>query len=86
MSQAALALEIREGGHGPAANDNERGPGDTEGDRWRWLIERLKTIHMPAAVLAATFKLEGMSVEEYIGHMRHAMKTCGWPQAEELDD
>jgi hypothetical protein len=86
VNQAALALDTFDHGRRQAANDNDRGPGDTEGDRWRWIIERLKSIHMPAAVLAATFRLEGMSVDEYGRHMRRAIKACGWPQAQDFDD
>jgi hypothetical protein len=85
MSQAARALAWADDGGRHAANDNEPGAGDTESDRWRWLIERLKSIHMPSAVIAATCKLEGMTVDEFARHMRLAMKRCGWPQAQEFE-
>lgn len=46
------------------ANDNEQGP-PTKGDRWPWLINRLREINEPLGVCAAQYRLEGMVVEEF---------------------
>ena len=86
MSRGAMAFAVAGVGFRPAANDNDVGRGDSEADRWRWLIERLKAIHPPSAILASALRLEGMSVDAFTRDMRRAMKQCGWPQAEDLED
>ena len=81
MRQAVRGLNTPDVWFRPPANDNDRGPGDTEADRWRWIISSLKAIHMPAAIQAATLKLEGMSADEFGRLMREAMEDLGWSQA-----
>lgn len=51
MGQAALNLSETY-----AANDNPPGKGV---DKWHWLIERFKQIHMPLAVETAQIRLSG---------------------------
>jgi hypothetical protein len=77
MSNAALRLPEN---HAPA-NDNVGlrydGP-DTEGDRWVWLIEKFKTIHMPLAVVAAQERLRGVKVDVFCAEFIAAGRLAGW--------
>jgi len=53
-----------------------RGPGDTEGDRWHYLIEKLDTMHEPLAVMAAK-KLAGWAVDHFVHWFIHAAYRGG---------
>ena len=67
------------------ANDNDSRPGDTEGDRWRWLIEHLKTIDTPIAVFAAQSRLRGMRCEDFCLLVLDGAKLAGWECVQDLD-
>jgi len=70
----------------PSAETNDNF-GNTEGDKWRWLIERLKGVHMPLAIYAAQKRLSGMGVHVFCDRLTeifHAKDEL-WA-AEEADD
>jgi hypothetical protein len=60
------------------ANDNVPGHGDAKGDRWRWLIERLKMIDSGLAVFAAKERLKGMKCEAFCILLLRGARRAGW--------
>jgi hypothetical protein len=78
MAQSARAIVPAEIWFRPPANDNDSRPGDTDGDRWRWLIERIKTIDTPMAIVATRSRLRGMRCEDFCSQFLRGAKIAGW--------
>jgi len=85
MAQAAHAIVTSADWTRTPANDNDPRRGDTQGDRWRWLIERLKAIDMGLAVFAAKERLRGVECEAFCILFLRGAKLAGWECVEDWE-
>lgn len=85
MAQAAHAVTTSDSRIRQPANDNDGGHRGAQGDRWHWLIERLKAIDMGLAVFAAKERLKGVKCEAFCILFLRGAKLAGWECLEDWE-
>ena len=69
MAQAETAFSTFTPDLPSCGNDNFNLPPGKDGDRWRWVIDRLKSVSMCLAVYAAQERLRGKNVDAFCDEM-----------------
>ena len=85
MAQFATATATADVWSRPLANDNHARPGDTDGDRWQWLISHFKNIDVSLAIVATRSRLSGMRCEDFCAMFLRGAKSAGWEWLEDWD-
>jgi hypothetical protein len=85
LAQSAHACDMSDIWTRLPANDNAPGRGGPKGDRWRWLIERLKAIDMGLAMFAAKERLRGVTCEAFCVLFLQGAKLAGWECLEDWE-
>ena len=86
MAQTVHAIATPVNATRPAANDDRPARTATQGDKWNWLIERLKAIDKALAVFAAKERLKGVKCEAFCILLLRGAKLAGWEGLEDWED
>ncbi len=85
MAQTVHAIATPLNATRPAANEDRPARNATQGDKWNWLIERLKTIDKALAVFAAKERLKGVKCEAFCMLLLRGAELAGWESLEDWE-